>query len=228
GVGATCARVVRQWLTESLLLAMLGGAAGLALARYGLTALLALAPAGVPRLDEVAIDRRVLLFTLAVTALTGLVSGLFPAWRNARAGLATAVEEGGEKGSAPGASQRFRQALVVAQIALALVLLVCAGLLTRSFARLIAVEPGFDTSNLLTLHISLNGPAYRQAQTTLYYQRLLERLRVLPGVVAAGAVSVLPMGGGTGFPRPYLRAGEPEASAAAHQTRPPIATPAKF
>src|SRR5262249_47247047 len=169
-----------------------------------------------------------LLFTLALTALTGLFTGLFPAWRNARTELATTLKEGGEKGATPGASQRFRQALVVAQIALALVLLVGAGLLTRSFARLIAVEPGFDTSNLLTLHISLNGPAYRQAQTTLYYQRLLERLRALPGVVAAGAVSVLPMGVDTDFERPYWRAGEPEASAAAHQTRPPIATPAKF
>jgi putative ABC transport system permease protein len=227
-LGATRARLLRQWLTESLLLAMLGGAAGLALARYGLTALLALAPAGVPRLDEVAIDRRVLLFTLAVTALTGLFTGLFPAWRNARTELATALKEGGEKGATPGASQRFRQALVVAQIALALVLLVGAGLLTRSFARLIAVEPGFDTSNLLTLHISLNGPAYRQAQTTLYYQRLLERLRALPGVVAAAAVSVLPMGVDTDFERPYWRAGEPEPTAAADKVALRMATPEYF
>ena len=143
-----------------------------------MTALLALAPTGIPRLDEVAIDRRVLLFTLAVTALTGLLTGLFPALRNARTELATTLKEG----QASGASQRFRQALVVAQVALALVVLVGAGLLTRSFARLIAVEPGFDASNLLTLHISLHGPAYGRAQTTLYYQRLLERLRALPGV----------------------------------------------
>jgi predicted permease len=101
-------------------------------------------------------------------------------------------------------------------------------LLTRSFARLIAVEPGFDTSNLLTLHISLNGPAYRQAQTTLYYQRLLERLRVLPGVVAAGAVSVLPMGVDTDFERPYWRAGEPEPSAAADKVALRMATPEYF
>ena len=128
-LGATRARLLRQWLTESLLLAVLGGAAGLALARYGLTALLTLAPAGIPRLDEVAIDRRVLLFTLAVTALTGLLTGLFPALRNARTELATTLKEG----QASGASQRFRQALVVAQVALALVVLVGAGLLTRSF-----------------------------------------------------------------------------------------------
>src|SRR5215470_11570978 len=228
-LGATRARLLRQWLTESLLLAMLGGAAGLALARCGLTALLALAPAGVPRLDEVAIDRRVLLFTLALTALTGLFTGLFPAWRNARTELATALKEGGEKGATPGASQRFRQALVVAQIALALVLLVGAGLLTRSFARLIAVEPGFDTRNLLTLHISLHGQAYGSAQCALYYQRLLERLRALPGVVAAGAVTALPMSGvGSDFSRPYWRAGEPEPSAAVDTVAVRMATPEYF
>jgi putative ABC transport system permease protein len=221
-LGATRARLLRQWLTESLLLAVLGGAAGLALARYGLTALLMLAPAGIPRLDEVAIDRRVLLFTLVMTALTGLLTGLFPALRNARTELATTLKEG----QASGASQRFRQALVVAQIALALVLLVGAGLLTRSFARLIAVEPGFDASNLLTLHISLHGPAYGRAQTTLYYQRLLERLRALPGVESAAAVTTLPMSGaGVDFERPYWRAGEPEPSAAADNVSIRMATP---
>jgi putative ABC transport system permease protein len=221
-LGATRARLLRQWLTESLLLAVLGGAAGLALARYGLTALLALAPAGIPRLDEVAIDRRVLFFTLAMTVLTGLLTGLFPALRNARTELATTLKEG----QASGASQRFRQALVVAQIALALVLLVGAGLLTRSFARLIAVEPGFDASNLLTLHISLHGPAYGRAQTTLYYQRLLERLRALPGVESAAAVTTLPMSGaGVDFERPYWRAGEPEPSAAADNVSVRMATP---
>src|SRR5262245_1689109 len=224
-LGATRARLARQWLTETLSLALVGGAAGLALARYGLTALLALAPAGIPRLDEVTIDRRVLLFTLAVTALTGLLTGLFPALRNSQRGLAQALKDGGEKGATPGASQRFRQTLVVAQIALALVVVVGAGLLTRSFARLIAVEPGFDTSNLLTLHISLNGPTYRRAETTLYYQRLLERLRALPGVVAAGAVTVLPMGVDTDFERPYWRAGEPEPSAAADKVALRMATP---
>src|SRR5262245_57534811 len=223
-LGATRARLLRQWLTESLLLAMLGGAAGLALARYGLTALLALAPAGVPRLDEVAIDRRVLLFTLAVTALTGFFTGLFPAWRNARTELSTTLKEGGEKGATHGASQRFRQALVVAQIALSLVVLVGAGLLTRSFARLIAVEPGFDASNLLTMHISLNGPNYRQAQTTLYYQRLLERLRALPGVVAEGAVSVLPMCVDRDFGGPYWRGGELVPGAAADKIARTLAT----
>jgi len=221
-LGATRARLLRQWLTESLLLAVLGGAAGLALARYGLTALLMLAPAGIPRLDEVAIDRRVLLFTLAVTVLTGLLTGLFPALRNARTELATTLKEG----QASGASQRFRHALVVAQVALALVALVGAGLLTRSFARLIAVEPGFDASNLLTLHISLHGPAYGRAQTTLYYQRLLERLRALPGVESAAAVTTLPMSGaGVDFERPYWRAGEPEPSAAADNVSIRMATP---
>jgi len=223
-LGATHLRLLRQWLTESLLLAVLGGAAGLALARYGLNALLALAPAGIPRLDEAAIDRRVLVFTLAMTAMTGLLTGLFPAWRNARTELATTLKEGQATGAA---SQRFRQALVVAQIALALALVVGAGLLTRSFARLISVEPGFDARNLLTMHISLNGQTYkRAAQSALYYQQLLERLRALPGVVTAAAVTTLPMSSvGTDFERPYWRAGEPEPSAAADKVAIRMATP---
>lgn len=225
-LGATHARLARQWLTESLLLALLGGAAGLTLARYGLTALLALAPAGIPRLDEVAIDRRVLLFTLAVTALTGFLTGLFPAWRNTRAELATTLKEGGDKGAVGGASQRFRQSMVVAEIALALVLVVGAGLLTRSFARLITIEPGFDTRNLLTMHISLNGQSYGQGKAAPYYRQLLERLRALPGVVAAAAVTTLPMSrAGTDFERPYWRAGEPEPSAAADKVSIRMATP---
>jgi len=225
-IGATRARLVRQWLTESLLLALLGGAIGLAMARYGLTALLSLAPAGIPRLDEVAIDRRVLIFTLGVTALTGLLTGLFPAWRNARTELATTLKEGQASGAVGGASQRFRHALVVAEIALALALLVGAGLLTRSFARLIAVEPGFDTRNLLTMHISLNGQTYGRGKSGTYYQQLLERLRALPGVVSAAAVTTLPMSSvGTDFVRPYWRAGEPEPSAAADAVSIRMATP---
>jgi putative ABC transport system permease protein len=228
-LGATHLRLVRQWMTESMLLALLGGAAGLALASYGLTALLALAPAGIPRLDEVAIDRRVLLFTLALTALTGLLTGLFPAWRNARAELATTLKEGGEKGAVGGASQRFRHALVVAEIAVALVLLVGAGLLTRSFARLIAVEPGFETRNLLTMHISLNGQVYGGGKAEPYYQQLLERLRALPGVESAAAVTALPMSStGQDFARPYWRAGEPEPSAAADKVSVRMATPEYF
>jgi predicted permease len=229
-LGATRTRLVRQWLTETLLLALLGGAAGLALARYGLTALLALAPAGIPRLDEVTIDRSVLLFTLAVTALTGLLTGLFPALRNARTELAMAMKEGGEKVAVSGSSQRLRHALVVVEIALALVLLVGAGLLTRSFARLIAVEPGFETRNLLTMHIFLNGQTYGQkGKAALYYQQLLERLSALPGVASAAAVTTLPMSqAGQDFARPYWRAGEPEPSAAADKVSLRIATPEYF
>jgi predicted permease len=229
-LGATHTRLVRQWLTETLLLALLGGAAGLALARYGLATLLALAPASIPRLDEVTIDRRVLLFTLAVTALTGLLTGLFPAWRNARTELATTLKEGGEKGAVSGSSQRFRRALVVAEIALALVLLVGAGLLTRSFARLIAVEPGFETRNLLTMHIFLNGQAYMQkGKAALYYQLLLERLRALPGVESAAAVTTLPMSqAGQDLSRPYWRAGEPEPTASEDRVSLRMATPEYF
>ena len=228
-LGATHTRILRQWLTESLLLALLGGAVGLALASYGLNALLALAPSGIPRLDEVAIDRRVLFFTLAVTTLTGLVTGLFPAWRNARTELVTTLKQGAGKGVVGVASQRFRHSLVVAQIALALLLLVGAGLLTRSFARLITVEPGFDTRNLLTMHISLNAQVYGQGKAGPYYQQLLERLRALPGVVSAAAVTTLPMSSvGTDFERPYWRADEPEPSASTDKVSVRMATPEYF
>ena len=228
-LGATHTRILRQWLTESLLLALLGGAVGLALASYGLNALLALAPSGIPRLDEVAIDRRVLFFTLAVTTLTGLVTGLFPAWRNARTELVTTLKQGAGKGVVGVASQRFRHSLVVAQIALALLLLVGAGLLTRSFARLITVEPGFDTRNLLTMHISLNAQVYGQGKAGPYYQQLLERLRALPGVVSAAAVTTLPMSSvGTDFERPYWRADEPEPSASTDKVSVRMATAGIF
>jgi putative ABC transport system permease protein len=115
---------------------------------------------------------------------------------------------------------------VVAEIALALVLVVGSGLLIRSFARLVAVEPGFETSNLLTMHISLNGQKYGEGRAAPYYQQLLERLRALPGVAAAAAVSTLPMSdAGTDFARPYWRAGEPEPSAAADKVSVRMATP---
>jgi putative ABC transport system permease protein len=229
-LGATRMRLVRQWLTETLLLALMGGAAGLALARYGLAVLLALAPAGIPRLDETTIDGRVLLFTSAVTVLTGLLTGLFPAWRNARAELAKTMKEGGEKGSVSGSSQRFRHALVVGEIALALVLLVGAGLLIRSFARLISVEPGFQTRNLLTMHIFLNGQAYgQQGKAALYYQQLLDRFRALPGVESAAAVTTLPMSrSGQDLMRPYWREGEPEPGAAVETVSMRMATPEYF
>jgi len=228
-LGATHLRLVRQWLTESLLLALLGGMAGLALAQYALTALIALAPGGIPRLDEVGMDRRVLLFTLGLTTLTGLLTGLFPAWRNARTELAGTLKEGGDKGAVSGASQLFRHSLVVAEIALALVLVVGAGLLIRSFTRLVAVEPGFETRNLLTMHISLNGQKYGEGGAAMYYQQLLERLRALPGVQAAAAVTTLPMSdAGTDFARPYWRAGEPEPSAAADKVSVRMATPEYF
>ncbi|MCI0390055.1 MAG: ABC transporter permease, partial [Acidobacteria bacterium] len=228
-LGASHLRLVRQWLTESLLLALLGGLVGLALARYAVGALIALAPEGIPRLDEVSLDRRVLLFTLALTALTGLLTGLFPAWRNARTALATTLKEGGDKGAVSGSSQRFRHALVVAEIALALVLVVGAGLLIRSFAHLVAVEPGFETRNLLRLHISLNGQTYGQGRAAPYYQQLLERLHALPGVAGAAAVTTLPMSrAGTDFERPYWHAGEAEPSAAADKVSVRMATPEYF
>jgi putative ABC transport system permease protein len=211
-LGAKQSRLARQSLTECLLLALLGGVFGLALASYALPALLALAPKDIPRLNDVAIDRRVLLFTLVVTALTGLATGLLPAWRHARTILSTTLKEGGENGAVSGSSHGFHHGLVIAEIALALVMLVGSGLLTRSFARLSSVEPGFDARNLLTMQIALSGPGFsKKEQAALYYARFLEKTRTLPGVEAAAAVSYLPMNSvGVDFESIFWRADEPE------------------
>jgi len=228
-LGASRARLVGQLLTESLLLAGLGGIGGLWLSSFGLDALIALAPEGIPRLDEVAIDRRVLLFTVAVSVLTGALVGLIPALRSSKTDLTIALKEGGNKGAAGGRSHRLRHTLVVAELAVALVLLAGAGLMMRSFARILAVDPGFDSRNLLTMHISLNGAAYGQGKSAIYYQQLIQRLQSLPSVVSAAAVTTLPMSkAGVDFDRPYWRAGEAEPGGEADKAAIRMATPEYF
>jgi putative ABC transport system permease protein len=215
-LGAKQFRLARQSLTECLLLALLGGVFGLALANYGLKVLLTLAPKGIPRLDDVAIDSRVLLFTLVVTALSGLATGLLPAWRHARTILATTLKKGGDKGSLSGSSHGFHHGLVIAEIALALVMLVGSGLLTRSFARLSTVEPGFDARNLLTMQVALSGPGFaKKEQAALYYARFLEKTKALPGLESAAAVSYLPMNSvGVDFESIFWRTDEAEPAVA--------------
>ncbi|HUD71332.1 MAG TPA: ABC transporter permease [Dongiaceae bacterium] len=195
-LGAGRGRLVQQLLTENLLLAALGGLAGLALAYHGIPVLLALSPATLPRVAEVAIDRRVLGFTLSLSVLAGLTFGLLPAWRATRVDLEEALREGG-RGLVGGRRQaRARGLLVVAQIALSLVLLVAAGLLLRSFARLQSVSPGFDTDNVLAIHLSLPQSRYPdRAAISRFTEALQGRLETLPGVEAVGCVSLLPLSG---------------------------------
>ena len=195
-LGASRGRVVRQLLTESVLLAIVGGVVGLALAYGGLVLLLTLAPEGLPRIKEVAIDKSALGFTFALTMLTGVVFGLVPALQASRPNLNETLKEGGRGGSEGRKRQRLRSTLVVVEIAMALVLLVCAGLLIKSFARLQAINPGFNPKNVLVTGIGLPQAKYKEDNQKLaFYNGLLAGISTLPGVQAAGVTQSLPLAG---------------------------------
>jgi len=191
-LGASRARLVRQLLTESILLGLAGGAAGLLLARYGLDLLLALAPSNLPRTNDIHLDASVLIFSLALSALTGVIFGIAPALLAAH----TDVQEGlkqGARGSTD-ARGRLRGALVVVEVAFALVLLGGAGLLARSFMRLTHVDPGFAPEHATVLRLALPEKKYEKSEQQLAFaDALLSRLRVLPGVQAAGLTHSLPL-----------------------------------
>ncbi|MBF5046485.1 ABC transporter permease [Aggregicoccus sp. 17bor-14] len=193
-LGARRGRLVRQLLTESLLVALAAGALGLLLAAWGVDALLALEPADVPRLTDVGLDGAVLLFTLGVSLGTGLLFGLLPALHASDLDLHATLKQGaGVKGG--GRGKRSRAALVVAETALALVLLVSAGLLLQGFWRLQHVDPGFEPDRLLSFAVNLPKQPYSdEARQTAFYRQVLERLSALPGVERAGAVLTLPFG----------------------------------
>jgi putative ABC transport system permease protein len=166
-LGASRGRIVRQLLTESLLLSAAGGAAGLLLATWGTALLTSAAPADIPRLNEIGLDARVLVFAVAVSLLTGVVFGLAPALQALRVNLQESLKEGGRSASAGAARSRLRSSLVVAEVALSLVLLVGAGLLVRSFARLTGLNPGFDPQNVLTVTLSLPRQKYAKPEQQL-------------------------------------------------------------
>ncbi len=194
-LGAGTSSLVRQLLTESVVLALAGGVVGALLADWGVRGLVAAAPPTLPRLDAVHTDGWVLGFTLVVSMLTGILFGLVPALQAARPDLTAALAEGGRSGSSAG-RQRFRRGLVVAQIALALMLVTSAGLLIRSFVRIRGVDPGFDPSRLLTAEIELSAVRYdTPAKIRAFYGDLVHRLEALPGVRSAAAVRALPMTG---------------------------------
>jgi len=195
-LGAGRYRLMRQLLTESLTLSVLGGAAGILLAAFSLDALLALQPAGVPRLAEVRVDRAVVAFAAVLSVFTGLLFGVFPALQMTRRPTAESLREG-SRGVLAGRGQRMRSGLVIGQMALAMMLLAGAGLLLRSFTQLRRVDPGFRSANVLTFRLSLPDSAYKDEDGTRvsFYNRLLERLSALPGVRSAGAVMRAPLTG---------------------------------
>ncbi len=195
-LGASAGRVLRQLLTESVLLALLGGTLGAVLALFGLKALVALHPANLPRLEELRPDAWMFAFTAAVSILTGLLFGIAPGVRAARPDLVDTLKDGGRGGSAGGAHHRLHNILVTAEVAFAVLLLAGAGLLVRSFQRLEDVNPGFDPTGALTMQIALPmRPGASDHSDADFHRALLERVAGLPGVEAAGLVSELPLSG---------------------------------
>ncbi|HEX8501478.1 MAG TPA: ABC transporter permease [Pyrinomonadaceae bacterium] len=206
-LGAGRWRVVRQLLTESLMLAAAGGALGLLLAFWGVDLLVALNPGGLPRLENVALDGRVLGFTLLVTLLTGVAFGLTPALRTAGDDFSGALKEGGPR--AAGGGRRLRAALVVSEVALSLVLLVGAGLLVRSFWRLMQVDPGFDARGVLTFRLRLPDAKYREAaQIAAFMGEAKRRVGGLPNVRSVSLTTGFPFG--RADDNSYLLEGQPE------------------
>jgi putative ABC transport system permease protein len=193
-LGSSRWRVVRQLMTESVMLAIIGGGAGLLLAVWGIDGLLALAPENLPRVKEVGIDSRVLLFTLGITLVTGLGFGIAPAIHASRPDLNETLKDAGRGSTAGARRQRVRNLLIVSEVALALVLLIGGGLMIRSFWALQQVNPGFDPDNALAVSLSLPPAKYPQeAQQLSFYDQLLKKVSALPGVQSVGGTNVLPI-----------------------------------
>jgi putative ABC transport system permease protein len=194
-LGAAGWRVVRQLLTESLVLTVAAAAVGLGLAFAGARFLAWWNPADIPRVSAVSVDSGVLLFTAAVALVTSVIFGLAPALRALRVDLTDSLKDGAQGASSGGRRQQFRNALVVIEMALAVVLLVGAGLMLRSLWALQRVPLGFDPSGVLTMRLALPAASYETPEEVIaFYQRLLDRVRTLPGVRQAGAARVLPLG----------------------------------
>ncbi|HYY95139.1 MAG TPA: ABC transporter permease, partial [Pyrinomonadaceae bacterium] len=213
-LGASRWRVVRQLLTESLLLGLAGGGLGLLLARWGVNLLTASAALNLPRVKDVSLDARVLAFTFAVSVLTGLVFGLAPALQASRVALHEALKEGG-RGATDGAARgHTRGLLVISEVALSLVLLVSAGLLVKSFVRLTGVNPGFDPRNVSTASLSLSKVKYPGAERQrAAFAELVERMQAVPGVESAAVIYPLPFGGSS-TSNTFTIAGRPEPAPA--------------
>jgi putative ABC transport system permease protein len=208
-LGAGRRRLVRQLLTESILLSVIGGVIGLGLASWGVEALLRLEP-NLPRATSVSVDWQVLLFILGLSFLTSLLFGLAPAWQAAKTDLNESLKEGG-KGTSGGGG-RWLNGLVITETALAVALLVGAGLFINSFLRLQRVDPGYRTQNLLTMRLSLPESKYprsQQARVIAFFDQLIERVRALPGVESVATTSWLPLYGAGSWGKMFTREDQP-------------------
>ena len=216
-LGASPARVARQLLTESLVLAFIGAAGGAVLAWIGVRMLDRLPIEGIPRVEVVAIDGRVLAFTAGIGLLTGLLFGLMPALRAYRMGMVAAMHEGGRGGRS---SRRSSSVLVAAQFALSFVLLVGAGLLIKSFQRLQSVDIGFNPEQVMTMAVSLPARKYTKPQQSVqFYQGLLDRLRSMPGVRSAGITTNIPFVGDDNTDNFIVEGHEPKTGDQGMQTQ---------
>ena len=229
-LGAGRLRVIRQLLTESVLLSALGGALGLLLSVWLTDLLIAISPANTPRFDEIKLDARVLVFTLAVTVLTGLIFGLAPALQASQPDLNEALKEGGRGSSEGYRRNRLRGLLMVSEIALSFLLLAGAGLLIKSFLRLRDVNPGFNPEHVLTMRLAPLSTKYPKGQQKVeFFRQVLERIRTLPGVESAGAVLSLPLGGDTfNVGRSFIREGRPMTPEESANASYLVATPDYF
>ena len=228
-LGASRGRVVRQLLTESMMLSLAGGAAGLLLAVWGVDAIVKLSPATVPRLAETSIDARVFLFALGVSALTGVIFGLAPALQASKTDLAVSLKDGGRGGSAGAARTRVRAALVVSEVALSLVLLVGAGLLIKSFRQLLTTDPGYSPARVLAVTVALNTKRFADEESrAAYFREAVARLEQLPGVEAAGLTRLLPLGRSDIFNSFQIAGRPPFAPGARNGARSYTASPGYF
>jgi putative ABC transport system permease protein len=208
-IGATRMRVLRQLLTESMLLGVLGGVLGLLFAIFGARTLVALVTNDIPRLKDFGFDKWALLFTLGVSIVTALVFGLAPALDASKVNLNEALKEGGRSSGGGSARNKLRSALVIAEVALAVVLVTACGLMFRSFLQLQRVNPGFNPANLVTLEIELPEATYQaDQQQRNFQQQLLQKIRTVPGVVNAATVDNLPFSGNA-FNSSFIVEGRP-------------------
>jgi putative ABC transport system permease protein len=196
-LGASRWRVIRQLFTESTMLALTGGAAGLLFAFWGLALIRRLLPDNFPRTEEIQVDWRVLGFTMVASVLTGLLFGLAPALQISRPEIQDTIRESGRGTAGSLRRSRFRQALIVAEVALSVVLLAGAGLLFRSFMNLQSVNPGFVSQEVLTASLTPSGPSFRnESDLVSFYERVIEKMRAVPGVRDVGLINTLPLGKG--------------------------------
>jgi putative ABC transport system permease protein len=209
-MGASRTRVLRQMLTESILLSAIGGAAGLVLSIWLTDLLMSMLPEGAPRLEQIGIDYRVLMFALGVSALTGILFGIVPALQASKLDVTSALKEGGRSGEGHRRTSA-RSLLLIGEVALSLMLLVGAGLLIKSFLRLQEVRPGFNAHNVLVANLTLQGPKYSKDQQCVeFFRQLIERLETTPGVQAAGAGVNIPLNPtGYAIGRAFIPEGRP-------------------